>query len=366
MKSKIKVMHFVSGFKNGGVEQVLLNYTGLVNKNYDIDEAIVYQHKADPEKLELSKRLGNRMYKIPFKKEHPLENIVATYKLIKKEKPDIVHAHMNLVNFFPLLVAKFLKVPVRISHSHIAKDNINPKLAPIFKKLNIKFSTNLMACGMQAGKYMYGNKDFDILYNAIDPKKYSFDENAREQIRKKYHIKDDTIVLGHIGRCVEQKNQEFLIDIFVDYLKKNTNALLFIIGDGELSQNLDNYIASNKITNKVICIKHIQSTEKFYSAFDVFLLPSLYEGLPVVGIEAQASGVTTLLSKNIDPTTVYTQNTKLLPINKNTDIWVKNIKKVNNRKSNVHSDNYNIFKAYKKLYLFYVRNLERNKRESNK
>ena len=99
-------MHFVSGFRNGGVEQVLLNYTGLVNKNYDIDEVIVYQHKADPKKLKLSQELGNRMYEIPFKKEHPLKNIVATYKLIKKEKPDIVHAHMNLVNFFPLLIAK--------------------------------------------------------------------------------------------------------------------------------------------------------------------------------------------------------------------------------------------------------------------
>lgn len=364
MKSKIKVMHFVSGFKNGGVEQFLLNYTSLLNKNCNIDEVIVYQHKADPEKLELSKKLGNHMYEIPFKKTHPLKNLIATYKIIKKERPDIIHAHMSLVNFFPLSVAKFLKVPVRISHSHIAKDNINPKLAPIFKKLNIKFSTNLVACGIQAGKYMYGDKDFDILYNAIDQNKYSFNESARVQIREKYHIKDNTMVLGHIGRCTEQKNQKFLIDIFSEYLKKNPNAILFIIGDGELSQSLDNYIDSKKITNKVIRIKHVRSTEKFYSAFDVFLLPSIYEGLPVVGIEAQASGVATLLSKNIDPTTIYTKNTKLLPINKGADIWIKNIKKVNNRR-NMYSDNYNIFKAYKQLYLFYVKNLERNKKESN-
>lgn len=362
MKSKIKVMHFVSGFRNGGVEQVLLNYTGLVNKNYDIDEVIVYQHKANPKKLKLSQELGNRMYEIPFKKEHPLKNIVATYKLIKKEKPDIVHAHMNLVNFFPLLIAKILGVRGRISHSHIAHDNINPKLVPIFKKLNIISSTNLMACGQSAGNYMYGRKIFTILYNAIDQSKYRYNPKYRKEIRQIYDLSNNTVVLGSIGRNVEQKNQKFLIDIFSDYLKLNNNSVLMLIGDGPLSSDLDNYIKQKGCSNKIIRVKSTLSTEKYYSAFDIFLLPSLYEGLPVVSIEAQANGLVNLLTDSIDKTVDYTGKVRFLSIKDGTRVWVKNIANSlheNQRKEFNEDNNYNIKMHYKDLYSYYVQILRK-------
>lgn len=353
---KIKIMHFVSGFKNGGVEQVILNYTSLLNQNYNVQEVIVYQHEADKKKLELSKQIGNVMYRVPFKMKHPIGNLVQTYKIIKKEKPDIVHAHMNLVNFFPLFVAKLLGIPVRICHSHIAKDNINPKLAPLFKKLNLKFANKYMACGLEAGKYMFGKKHFDILYNAIDINKYKFNLKNRNEIRNKYNISDDTILLGNIGRIVKQKNQKFLIDIFSDYLKVNKKAILMIIGCGspKLEKELEEYIKVKKCSNKIIRIDGVKSTEKYYSAFDVFMLPSLYEGLPVVGIEAQASGVTTLLSNHIDPTTVYSQNTKLLPINLGTQAWVRNIDRNTDRKKKTYKrSQYNINIQYPKLYEYY-------------
>lgn len=252
---KIKIMHFVSGIGNDGVTQFLTNYTSRLNKKNNVSEIIVYQHKPNVTKLKLEQSIGNKTYRVPFKAKHPIKNLFATYRLIKKEKPDIVEAHMNLVNFFPLSVAWFCRVPVRISHSHIAQDidNINPKLSTLFKKLCIIFSTNLVACGENAGKYMYGNRNFHIVYNAINLDKYKFDNQARNEIRNKYHISDHTLVLGKIGRIVKQKNDKFLIDIFSDYLKKNSDAVLFIIGNGtpEDEKKIDTYIQKKIVRIKL-------------------------------------------------------------------------------------------------------------------
>ena len=358
-------MHFVSGIGNDGVTQFLTNYTSRLNKKNNVSEIIVYQHKPNVTKLKLEQSIGNKTYRVPFKAKHPIKNLFATYRLIKKEKPDIVEAHMNLVNFFPLSVAWFCRVPVRISHSHIAKDidNINPKLSILFKKLCIIFSTNLVACGENAGKYMYGNRNFHIVYNAINLKKYSYNPKSREEVREKYGIDTDSMIIGNIGRINIQKNQKFLIDIFADYLQENPNAFLFIIGNGEPNdeQKLVDYIKKKSCQENVIRIEGVKSTEKFYSAFDIFALPSLYEGLPVVGVEAQASGVTTLLSKNIDPSVVYSTNTKLLPIDQGTRCWIENFKRTDNRSlSDAYNEKYNIDLQFKKLYKFYS-NLLNNK-----
>lgn len=362
---KIKIMHFVSGIGNDGVTQFLTNYTSRLNKKNNVSEIIVYQHKPNVTKLKLEQSIGNKTYRVPFKAKHPIKNLFATYRLIKKEKPDIVEAHMNLVNFFPLSVAWFCRVPVRISHSHIAQDidNINPKLSTLFKKLCIIFSTNLVACGENAGKYMYGNRNFHIVYNAINLKKYSYNPKSREEVREKYGIDTDSMIIGNIGRINIQKNQKFLIDIFADYLQENPNAFLFIIGNGEPNdeQKLVDYIKKKSCQENVIRIEGVKSTEKFYSAFDIFALPSLYEGLPVVGVEAQASGVTTLLSKNIDPSVVYSTNTKLLPIDQGTRCWIENFKRTDNRSlSDAYNEKYNIDLQFKKLYKFYS-NLLNNK-----
>ena len=225
---------------------------------------------------------------------------------------------------------------------------------------------------------MYGNKNFHIIYNAIDLKKYSYNLASRKEIRKKYGIDSDSMVIGNIGRINVQKNQKFLIDIFADYLQENPNAFLFIIGNGEFDdeQDLANYIKKKNCKKKqifdffhhsdnfsdtkknckknVIRIEGVKSTEKFYSAFDIFALPSLYEGLPVVGVEAQASGVTTLLSKNIDPSVVYSVDTQLLPIDQGTRCWIENFKRTGNRSlSDAYTEKYNIDFQFKNLYKFY-------------
>ena len=354
----IKIIHFVSGFKDGGVEQMLLNYTQKLNENYQIKNIIVYQHDPSIKKIQIGEKFGDIFYRIPDKEHHPFLNLLETYKILKKEKPDIVHAHMNLVNFFPLFVAKRLKVPVRISHSHIAHNNINILLEPLFKKLNIRFANSLLACGKKAGEYMYGDKKFKIIYNAIDEKKYSYNEESRKKIRKKNKINESTVLLGTVGKANSQKNQKFLVDIFDDYHKINPDSKLMIIGDGELSLKLDEYIQKKESVKDVIRIKSIASTSEYYSSFDVFLLPSLYEGLPVSAIEAQASGVLTLLSDSIDKTTKYTDKTDFISISSGTSEWVDSIQKDDNSNRNIDLNNqYNINLAYESLYTYYINRL---------
>ncbi len=365
-KKKIKVMHFVSGFKNGGVEQVLLNYTKLLNKNYNdnIENIIVYQHTADPEKLRMSKKIGNRMIEIPAKRDGIFRHMYVTYKLLKSERPAIVHAHMSLTSFVPLSVAAFLGIRVRIAHSHIAQDEFNPHIVPLLKKLNILFATNLLACGKKAGNYMYGNRKFDILYNAIDQSKYEYRPEWREEIRNQYHIPPNSVVLGTIGRVVKQKNQKFLIDIFDSYNKIHKDSYLFIVGDGELSDDLNSYIDSKKSKDKIIRINAVKSTEKLYSAFDVFLMPSLYEGLPVVAIEAQASGIPTLLSNNIDESVVFSDKVDMLSIDQGIKPWVKKLQVLENRKSDRKfqgNSNYDIEVQNKRLFNFYLNCMRKDK-----
>lgn len=357
MQKKIKVMHFVSGLKNGGVEKVLENYTKKLNGSFPIDDIIVYQHDASSDKLEMMKKMGNTLVEIPYKKTHPLLNLISTYKLIKKEKPDIVHAHMNLLSFFPLMIAKFLGIRVRIAHSHIANDNINPKLAPIFKQLNILFANYYMACGEKAGRYMFGNKKFYILYNAIDQSKYTFSESSRRNLRKRYGIDDKDIVLGTIGRLTKQKNQKFLIDIFQKYNVLHKQSKLMIIGDGELKESLISYAKVKNCYKNIIFIGKTNIPEKYYSVFDYFLLPSLYEGLPVVAIEAQASGINTLLSCNIDKSVKYNDNLLFLPTN-NADLWVNAIFSFHNKRSSATDNNYNIDLQFPKLFHFYEKFLQ--------
>lgn len=356
MTRRIKVMHFVSGLGNDGVTQVIKNYTSRLNRHYDIDNIIVYQHHVDRAKLAELERIGNRLYEIPYKSDHPFANLRDTYKLIKKEKPDIVHAHMSLLSFYPLSIAWLLRVKARIAHAHIAQDNVNPHLAKIFKRLNLIFANHYIACGQAAGDYLFNGHDFDIMYNAIDQDKYKFDLEKRKGLRKKLGISDETIVFGTLGRLTKQKNQGFLIDVFNRYWKVNEDSKLIIVGVGELKDKLTQKIKANNQEDNVIIVSGTNDPESYYCAFDYFMLPSLYEGLPVSAVESQASGVNMILSDNIDKEVRYNNNVVFVPINHGVDPWISAVNKLkpSYREKPSKDNKYNIEKQYSKIYRLYL------------
>lgn len=360
MKKKIKILHFVSGLGNDGVTQVIENYTSRLNQHYDIENIVAYQHHASDDKISELEKMGDRLYEIPYKSEHPFANLYATYKIIRKEHPDIVHAHMSLLSFYPLSIAWLMRVKVRIAHAHIAQDNINPKLAKIFKRLNWLFANHYMACGQEAGKYLFGNRKFDVMYNAIDQRRYSFNSQKRSVLRKKLGVNDDTVVIGTLGRLTTQKNQIFLIDLFNRYYQHNHNSKLIIVGVGELRDKLIRKIKKLHQEENIIIVPGTNDPESYYCAFDYFILPSLYEGLPVSAVEAQASGVNVILSDNIDKDVKYNKNVVFLSITSGFNSWLSAIDdfKTIDREKISRENKYNIDSQYSRIFRIYSKLLK--------
>lgn len=350
----IKVLHFVSGINSGGVEQFLINYTSLINMNYKVTQVIAYQHNPDVTCLEKLENAGNKCIQIHNKRIHPIKNIIDTFTIIRKEKPDVVHAHMNLLNFLPLFFAFLYGVKIRISHSHIASDNIkSPILAKFFKVLTVLFSNKLLACGFNAGKYMYGNRKFFIIYNSINIKDFLFDENKRQKIRNKLNIEENDVLVGNVGRLTNQKNQMFLINL----MKKidNDNYKLIILGNGKLQNTLQSEINKNNLSEKVILHNSVGNISDYYDAMDIFVLPSYYEGFPVSLVEAQVSGLKCIVSNSVDNTSKINDNVIFLPLEYN--LWKHQISSFDKttRKVNISEfRNFDVSNTYKTLYSIYL------------
>lgn len=358
--SRINICHVVSALKSGGAESVIINYSTFLSKE-DYNFFVLHQYKATDKSYKEFKDCNFVIREITPKKRNPLKNFIETKQFLRKNRIDIVHCHMTLGNFFPLIAAKQCKIKVRICHSHQCESKSTNPLKKILKYMCIKNSTILMACGNDAGKYMYGNRNFIILNNAINIHKYEYNLEKRMQIRKKYGISDDCKVIGHVGRFIEVKNHTFLIKI-MKRLQKD-NFILMLIGNGELEDAIKEEIHKNNLSNVVIFTGIVSNTNDYYSAFDFFALPSLYEGLPMVSLEAQASGLKCFFSNRIDnDCIVLKENCKMLPLDQKTwcdeilnsnAIYDRNKKieeKFNNKNLNILKESVKLDKIYKENY----------------
>lgn len=327
-----------------------------MNKNCNISQVIAYQHNPDKECYEKLVHAGNKCIRIHNKRKHPVGNFIDTIKIIKIEKPDIIHAHMSLLNFLPLFCGLLCGVKIRISHSHIANKNIGSDFAEkLFKFLNILFATKLLACGYNAGKYMYGNKKFTVIYNSISLNEFLFSEDSRRSIRNMLCVDSDEILLGSVGRLTEQKNQLFLINVMKKLVDVKPKYKLIILGNGELQNDLEDLVKRYHLENNVIIHSSVVNINEFYDAMDVFVLPSLYEGFPVSLVEAQASGLNCLVSDTVDRTAKINGTVEFLN-NKNVDLWMRTILKQNIKNRTIDVNKFNDFDvnySYMNLYDFY-------------
>jgi len=336
MRTKIKVCHIVSALKSGGAETMIYNYCKKLPNDYIF--SILHQYKASEKNYIEFKEIGFDIIELPEKRRHPIKNYFMTKDYLKRNRIDIVHCHMTIANFLPLVAAKKAGVPMRICHSHessIEEEGIIKRIIfYILKQICINNATILIACGQKAGDYLYADNPYFVLNNAIDLKKFSFCPQARADIRTRYNLDEDTTVIGHIGRFITIKNQDFLVDVFCDLLKKSSKKYaLFLIGDGPEQNRIRKLVEQKGLDKEIIFTGIVNNANDYLSAFDAFVLPSVREGLPVVSLEAQASKLPCFFSDTIDSNCAVDQDLcTFLPLNKN--IWIENLlllSKQNNR-----------------------------------
>lgn len=301
---KIKVLHLELDENMGGIESFLYNlYEQIDRKKIQFDFVTRAENPAKGNEL---KKLGANIYKVsslshPFRYMRDLENI------IKNGNYDVVHIHKNsCANILPFFVTnKFKDLKVYV-HSHNTQPS-KGSIAKILHILNRKFvwnsSVKHFACSEVAGKWLYGEaKEFIVLKNGIITNNYLFNENKRNSKREELGISKDTFVIGNVGRFTEQKNQKRLLEIFSKIHRLNQNTALLLIGDGELRKENENYVKKTDLKD-VFFLGVRQDIPDLLMAMDSMVMTSLYEGLPIVCIEAETTGLQMYVSDTVSSET---------------------------------------------------------------
>lgn len=316
--------------RRGGIESFFLNYKGYLSKLH-LDYI-----KVTPNKLSYESSFKNsKIFYVPMRKDDAKLRRSKIKEIFNTKEYDALWFNSNdLASIDIIKEAKKAGIKC-IGHAHNSRTdrldrsirhNINRRL--VNKDFDGKF-----ACSMSAAKWFYPDyKDATIIYNAINIENHLFSEEKRNNIRKMYEIPRDYMVLGDVGRLEKQKNMSYLIDIFERYHQKNPESCLMIIGNGSQQAELKEYVKTKKLSQFVIFTGEVNNTTDYLSALDVFLMPSLYEGLPVTLVEAQAAGLKCVVADNITQEVNVTDNIEYLPIKESSiDLWVDDIVKSNNR-----------------------------------
>ncbi|PYG86558.1 glycosyltransferase involved in cell wall biosynthesis [Ruminiclostridium sufflavum DSM 19573] len=332
----MKVLYVVPNLRIAhGVASYAMNYYRNIDKEKIHIDFFLLKSIETPYYDEI-KNSGGKIYVLPDYKSNLKKAFKYIDCILKEEKHDIIHC--NVVNSgIPFLYyAKKNKIPVRILHSHGTKsaekkwkEIRNNILSPISKH----YANTYFACSKMAGDYLFKGKSYTVINNAIDIERFIYNQDIRDSLRKELKV-EDKFVLGTVGRLCEQKNPKFAIKVFAELLKTNPNAVYWWIGTGPLDNKIKDYVHRIGIEKSVFFLGNRTDVNQLYQAMDVLFLPSLYEGLPVAGIEGQISGLPMLVSDTVTHEMKITDNVRYITLDKSLDEWVNeiiNISKQTNR-----------------------------------
>lgn len=323
----IRVLHINYKMQCAGIETYIMNiYRNIDREKVQFDFLVHYTERQFYDQ-EIEK-LGGKIYRLSIREDNNFAKYFSELKkfFMRHTEYKIIHAHMESFALFYLPFAKKAKIPVIIAHSH--NDNVGFSIKGFMKRImNVPFrylSTDLLADSEPAGKFMFGGYQFKVVKLGIDVKQFRYSEETRIGVRNELNI-NDKYVIGHAGRFNEQKNHIFLLELFSAYHKKNNRAVLVLLGEGELEKKIKERIQKLKLENSVIFLGVKKDLYKYYQAMDIFVFPSLYEGLGIVCIEAQASGLKVVASTGVPKEAKICENMSRISLQAPVDLWLKNI-----------------------------------------
>lgn len=306
-----------------GITSVILSYLQAMDKT-GLEIYVVGTIEVKPKIKKTLSDLGCNIVELPSRRKHVFSYFIKLIRLISKEKVNVMHAHGNSGTLAIEMLAGWIAgCKKRIAHSHntrceqVVADRI---LRPIFYVLY----TDAVACGMEAGKWLFKEKKFLILKNGRDIDKYKYNSNIRTTIREKYGL-GNALTIGHVGGFVEQKNHRFLLQIYNAILNRVPSARFIMVGDGVLREEIEEMSKQYGIYDRIIFTGNIDNVPEVLQAMDGMLLPSLFEGLPLVAIEWQISGIPCVLSDVVTKECKLVEKVSFLSLDAPCEVWADEI-----------------------------------------
>lgn len=360
---KRRVLFILNSLNCGGEENFVMNlYRNISRENLDIIFMVPDNGEKQFFEDEIREK-GDLIYKVPSKFRKPIKSFIETYKVVKKEKIDAVHRHSeNSMMVWDLLAAKLGGAKQLIAHSHNSKVNgLFYSFLHYFCRgiLNI-VATDRLACSDVAGIWMYGGKDYRIVENGIDIEKFLPQDDMRIMKKRELKINDECVVLGHVGRFEPVKNHMFLIDILNELNQITPHKYkLLLLGTGSLEQEIHDKVMRLGLESEVIFLGVRKDVQNWLQVIDLFVFPSLFEGLPVSLVEAQASGTPCVISDSISKEIILTPLIKQMALDEGALAWADTISKtaktlkkkdysslIRDKGFDIKSESNNLYKIY--------------------
>ena len=359
-----KILQVAPVLDIGGAEKVVRDIAWYADpEKYEVHLLILREKVGIYERQLLEK--GCKSFHVPEPSESYVNYLKALLQIMRREKYYAVHVHTMFSSGWVMLAAKLCGVPVRVTHAHSALDDGKSLLKSIYEAvmrfLILSCSTDIVGCGIKAGQRLFGETAWDkrgnLILNGIDVAGFAYNAKKRETVRTQMRL-GDWLVLGHAGHLAEVKNQSFLLDLMPLILEKKPNACLLLLGEGEDRPMLEQKIRDLKLQDHVIMTGNVTNVADYLSAMDVFVFPSLYEGLPLSILEVQANGLPCVISDSVPVDVFLTDLIHPLSLRDSKDAWVDMI--LNQRRTSTQhyhqqlcGSDYAVESAMEKIYRIY-------------